>query len=190
MKNAQVKEVSEYIAYQVKYRGGESSSTPLNPHYKEKLESKLFEKAVKALRRYDPSKAPLVPFLKMILDKEAKREAARLFNKQCKRGEHSSGDLSLDAMVSPEEGETFVDLLGESDEVVRCRRIRRDVQEVLLHLSIRENMALESLMFADISKEMTAKLLGVTRPTLDRFIREEAIPHFVKIWNESGKKLR
>lgn len=190
MTEHEAKEVSAYIAYQVKISAGEGSPTPLNPHNTMKLENHLFEKTVKAIERHDPTISPLIPFLKMVIKIEAKRQAARLFDKQIKRGEHPAGDLSIDGTVSPEEGETFADLLGEPDHVVRRREIRRDVNETLLRLTIRERIALESLMYSDVTKERTAFILGITRPTLDRFLKEEAIPHFIEVWNGLGKKLR
>ena len=110
--------------------------------------------------------------------------------KQIKKGESSKGDLSLDEKISSNEEETFIETIAEPEETVRRRKIKRDVREVLTRLSQRERIALEPLMYRDVTKSLTADRLGITRPTLDRFLREEAIPHFVKIWNESGKKLR
>ena len=190
MTNKQVNETRSYISKLVSIHAGENSLTPLNPQRAEELFGKLIIKAAKAEKRHNPAISPLIPFVKKALKIEAAREAARLFDKQMKRGEHCKGDLSLDAMVSPGEEESFIDMLGESDETVRRRRIKRDVREVLLHLSARERTALEALMYADVTKELTAAILGVSRPTLDHFLKEQAIPHFVALWTELGKKLR
>lgn len=190
MTKTEVQDISSYISKLVRIHAGENSLTPLNPHRAEELNGKLIIKAAKAEKRHNPAISPLIPFVKKALKIEAAREAARLFDKQMKRGEHCKGDLSLDAMVSPGEEESFIDMLGESDETVRRRRIKRDVREVLLHLTKRERTALEALMYSDITKEITATILGVSRPTLDHFLKEQAIPHFVALWHEFGKKLR
>lgn len=190
MTSTQMKEIRSYISRLIISNAGSNSSTPLNPHRMAELESKLFVKAVKAANRHNPLISPLIPFLKSILKIEAKREAARIFNEQLKNGECSQGDLSLDVEISPNEEETFKNTIGEPDEVVRRRKIKRDVREVLTRLSRRERIALEPLMYRDVTKEMTADRLGISRPTLDRFLKEEAIPHFIAIWNGAGKKLR
>lgn len=187
MNESQLREIRNYISKLVSINAGKGAKTPLCSHKIEELESKLIIKAVKVAKRHNSALSPLMPFMKRMLKIEAMREAARLFGRQIKKGETPMGEVSLDAKLSEDEDDSYIDFLEESPELIRKHQIRNDVREVISYLSRRERMALKPLMYVDITKEYTAKRLKISRPTLDKFLKTKVIPRFVEIWNELGK---
>lgn len=181
---AQEKELRQFVHKKAQSLGDAGGKTPLNPGRIDNLEKRLWVIAVKAVIRHDPTKTPLVPFVKAMVNRSAGREAAREFNAMLGADENAWGDKSLDEPITHEDGseDAFGDLIAEEVETVMRRETRRAVHEVLNKLDWTEQLALGSLMYKDRTAEVCAAQLGISRPTFLIFRDEIAVPHFVALW--------
>ena len=178
------RDIQGYLVGLVKRWSVGNGPYPLNEKNLEKLHAKLLHVAIKACERHDPRKAPLVPYVKAMSARSAKQLAARIYWAQCKLGESRDGDLSLDgrAFTPEDEGDSFLDFIAEDEETAFRRTLRRDVNEALRNLPMRERIALKTLMFQNFTDEKAAMKLHISRPTFVKFRDKVAVPHFRKIW--------
>jgi hypothetical protein len=181
---AQEKELRQFVHKKAESLGATGGKTPLNSGRIDNLEKRLWVIAVKAVIRHDPTKTPLVPFVKAMVNRSAKREAAREFNAMLGADENAWSDRSLDEPITHEDGseDAFGDLIAEDVETVMRRETKRAVHEVLNKLDWTEQLALGSLMYKDRPAEVCAEQLGVSRPTFLIFRDEIAVPHFIALW--------
>lgn len=181
---AQENELRKFVHRKAQSLGDAGGRTPLNPGRIDNLETRLWVIAVKAVIRHDPTKTPLVPFVKAMVNRSAGREAAREFNAMLKGDENAWGDKSLDEPITHEDGseDSLGDLIAEEVETVMRRETKRAVHEVLDKLEWSEQVALGSLMYKDRTAEACAAQLGVSRPTFLIFRDEVAVPHFIALW--------
>ena len=181
---AQEKELRQFVHKKAQSLGDAGGKTPLNPGRIDNLEKRLWVIAVKAVIRHDPTKTPLVPFVKAMVNRSAGREAAREFNAMLGADENAWGDKSLDEPITHEDGseDAFGDLIAEEVETVMRRETQRAVHEVLNKLDWTEQLALGSLMYKDRTAEVCAAQLGISRPTFLIFRDEIAVPHFIALW--------
>lgn len=172
----EAKELAKYVHRKAESLARAGGRTPLSPARTDELEANLMALAVKAIGRHDPSKSPLMPFVKAMVSLSAEREAVRVFARQMAQGESSAGDLSLDIKVSdaPDCEETFLDKLPEDGETAAQRNAERDLEDSLSHFNWQEQMALGSILYDDRPKTKVAEFFGISRPTLDKFIRRVA----------------
>ena len=183
---AQERELRTFVRRKAQFLGSASGRTPLNPGRIDSLETRLWVIAVKAIIRHDPTKTPLVPFVKAMVNRSAGREAAREFNAMLKNAENAWADQSLDEPISHEDGsgETLGDLVAEDVETMMRRDVKRAVHEVLDKLDWRDQVALGNLMYRDRTEAVCAAQLGVSRPTFIAFRDKVAVPHFIALWKE------
>lgn len=182
--NAQDMELRKFVHKKALLLGDAGGRTPLSPGRIDNLEMRLWKIAVKAINRHDPTKTPLVPFVKAMVNRSAGREAGFEFGAMLKAGENAWGDRSLDEPIAHEDGseDALGDLMAEDAETTLRRETRRAVHEVLNKLDWTEQVALGSLMYKDRTAETCAAQLGVSRPTFLFFRDCVAVPHFIALW--------
>ena len=179
------KEIASFIHKKAENLGSQTGKTPLNEKHRELLETRLMKIAVGAMTRHDPERTPLVPFVKVMVNRSAFREAAREFNAQMLAEECPWGDDSLNRPVTSDAdaAETDLgDLIAEDVETVIRRKVKRAVHEVLDKMEWTEQFALSSLMYKDRTAEHCAERLGISRQTFATFRDEVAVPHFIALW--------
>lgn len=189
MSKEEANELYRFINGKVKYfckRKG--CPYPLSETNLEIVKTHLLHIGVKALERWEESKHGLrLRYVCGMIKLSCRQVAARVYWKQCKRGESRDGDLSLDEKLAAgkDQDTTFLDTLAEDAEAVYGRKLRKAVKEVLKKLCRKERIALKTLMYDDFTQCEAARQIGCSRPTVLAWI-DRGLKDFYKIWAERG----
>jgi DNA-directed RNA polymerase specialized sigma24 family protein len=135
----------------------------LTGHDEEDLRQDAWADVVRAAKKHDPSRAPLLAYLRRCLDKWYACTARRL-RAAAKRA------VTVD--------HEFVDSIHDQSDVAACASTRLDAIELLSRLP--PHVAALALAAADSSVAEAAREAGIHRGTAHRWLKQvrEALPEF------------